>query len=343
MSSRYPPIFDGHNDTILRMKDGHSFLERDSEGHLDLVRAREGSFGGGFFAIFTRSPEPEEADVWPRDDLPPAPDRLDAQSATIEGIGRLYELERESNGEIKIVLTGSELATCLQNGTLAVLLHVEGAEAIDDKLYALEVFHRAGLRSIGPVWSRTNIFGQGVPFSFPHDPNTGPGLTDLGKDLVRACNRLRIMIDLSHLNEAGFWEVAAISDAPLVASHSNAHALCPTSRNLTDRQLDAIRESGGMVGVNFAVAFLRADGRGDAETPLETLVGHFRYLADRMGIDHVGFGTDFDGALIPAAVGDATGLPHVVDALRGAGFDEQALRKIAHENWVRVLAQTWGG
>ena len=107
------------------------------------------------------------------------------------------------------------------------------------------------------------------------------------------------MIDLSHLNEQGFWDVAKLSDAPLVATHSNAHALCASSRNLTDKQLDAIKESDGMVGLNFAVGFLREDGDNDADTPIEVMVQHIDYLAERVGIDRVGFGSDFDGAKIP--------------------------------------------
>jgi membrane dipeptidase len=146
---------------------------------------------------------------------------------------------------------------------LATILHFEGAEAIDPQLNALEVFYQAGLRSLGLVWSRPTAFGHGVPFAFPHSPDTGPGLTDAGKQLVRACNRLGIMIDLSHLNEQGFWDVAELTNAPLVATHSNAHALCASSRNLTDKQLDAIKESDGMVGLNFAVCFLREDGAND--------------------------------------------------------------------------------
>ena len=112
-------------------------------------------------------------------------------------------------------------------------------------------------------------------------------ITDAGKALVRACNELRLMLDLSHLNEAGFWDVASLSDAPLVASHSNAHALCPCSRNLTDRQLDAIRESGGLVGLNLAVSFLRPDGRNDADTPLATLCEHVEHLVGRLGVDQL--------------------------------------------------------
>src|SRR5204862_5975253 len=113
-------------------------------------------------------------------------------------------------------------------GTIAAILHFEGAEPIDSQLNALEVFYRAGLRSLGLVWSRPNAFGEGVPFRFPSSPDTGPGLTAAGRELVRECNRLGILVDLSHLNERGFWDVADVTTAPLVATHSNAHALSAT-------------------------------------------------------------------------------------------------------------------
>jgi membrane dipeptidase len=158
---------------------------------------------------------------------------------------------------------------------------------------------------------------------------------------VRACNRLGILVDLSHLNEAGFWDVARLSDRPLVATHSNAHALSPSSRNLTDPQLDAIRESGGVVGVNFAVGFLREDGGHEPATPITEIVRHVDYLAQRMGVDHVAFGSDFDGALISEELGGAAGLPKLVEALRDAGYDDEAVAKITHENWLRVLRATW--
>ena len=178
---------------------------------------------------------------------------------------------------------------------------------------------------------------QGCRSGFPSSPDTGPGLTDAGRELVRACNRLGILIDLSHLNEAGFWDVAALSDAPLVATHSNAHALCAASRNLTDAQLDAIRDSGGVVGVNFAITFLREDGLLVADTPITEIVRHIDYFAERMGIDHVAFGSDFDGAEVPEELGGAAGLPKLVAALRDSGYDDDALAKITHGNWLRVL------
>ncbi len=180
-----------------------------------------------------------------------------------------------------------------------------------------------------------------MPIVFPSSPDTGPGLTAAGRRLVRACNRNGILVDCSHLNEAGFWDVADASDAPLVATHSNAHALCPSSRNLTDRQLDAIGASDGVVGVNFGNSFLRADGTRDASTPLSEIVRHVEYIARRIGVDHVGFGSDFEGVEIPDELGGVAGLPKLVDALRAAGFGEDDVSKITHRNWLRVLEKTW--
>ena len=244
-------------------------------------------------------------------------------------------------GRIRIATSLNEIDTFTRAGSLAVVLHMEGADGIDADLSELEKLYRSGLRSLGLVWSRPNIFGHGVPFAWPRSPDTGPGLTPAGKDLVRACNRLGIMIDVSHLNEKGFWDVTRLSAAPLVATHACAHAICSSTRNLTDKQLDAIWESDGVVGVNFSVNDVRPDAQDNADTPLHVLIRHFHYLVDRIGIDRVAIGSDFDGATIPAAIKDASGLPNLIAALRASGFDEDSIRKIAFDNWMRVFRLTW--
>lgn len=345
------PIIDGHNDTLLRLlRDGRekeaSFFTGDGGGHLDLPRARQGGFGGGFFAIFVPSDPTESVQAMSASaegSLPPPLDLAYSQQVAMGMSALLFRLEERGAGQFKVVRTAAELSQCLQTGVLAAIMHFEGAEAIDPNLDALEVFYRAGLRSLGLVWSRPNIFAEGVPFIIPHSPDTGPGLTDLGRNLVRACNRLGVLIDLSHLNEKGFWDVARITDAPLVATHSNAHAICPMTRNLTDKQLAAIAESDGMVGVNFGTGFLREDGRGNAAIPIKAIVRQVDYLVERLGIDRVGFGSDFDGTTVPEELGDVAGLPRLMQALRSSGYDDTALRKLAHENWVRVLGKTWKG
>jgi membrane dipeptidase len=361
-------IFDGHNDVVSKLladerantralitegtaPGSRSFFERGTEGHIDLPRAREGGFAGGLFSIYVgpdpQAPPPAGPVLGHHAGLGipvrfPRPLELGyAQRTSLAQLGVLFRLQKASQGQLRVVHTVGEVQRCFDDDALAAVIHFEGAEAIDPRLDLLEVWYAAGLRSLGPVWSRPNDFGEGVPFLFPHSPDTGPGLTDAGKALVGACDELGILVDVSHLNERGFWDIAALSHAPLVASHSNAHALTPTPRNLTDRQLDAIRDSGGLVGVNFAIGFLTEDGRDDPATPVARIVAHFQYLADRMGVEHVGFGADLDGARVPDAVGDVAGLPKVVDGLRAAGFDEAALRKVTHENWLRVLGRTW--
>ena len=225
---------------------------------------------------------------------------------------------------------------------IAAIFHIEGAEAIDEDLDTLDVLYRAGLRSIGPVWSRPTIFGEGVPFVYPSDADIGGGLTDPGKRLVKRCNALRIMVDLSHLNMQGFWDVARLSDAPLVATHSNAHAICPHARNLTDDQLRAIADSDGMVGLNFATAFLRADGKMLSDVPLTQMIRHLDHLISILGEDRVGLGSDFDGAVVPNDLDSAAGLPKLRQAMVNAGYNEALIAKLCHENWLRVLEQTWG-
>ena len=137
------------------------------------------------------------------------------------------------------------------------------------------------------------------------------------------------MIDLSHLNEKGFWDVAGLSvTRPWSPPTRTRTRSSPVPRNLTDGQLGRIRESDGMVGVNFAVGFLRADGAKNADTTLETVVRHFDYLIDRLGVDRVGFGSDFDGATMPYGIRDVSGLPNLVEVMRAHGYDDATLAQV---------------
>jgi len=319
-------IIDGHNDLVLRQ------LHGDEVRHMRLEDAAAADFAGGFFALFVPSPRPPDptTDHYALPSAQPIPTEDAARVAD-----ELYEVFRSL--PVHLATSPGDF----QPGRVAAILHLEGAEPLAPDLSDLEAWYARGLRSVGLVWSRANAFAEGVPFRFPSSPDTGPGLTAAGRDLVLRCNDLGVVIDLSHLNEAGFWDVARLSSHPLVATHSNAHALCASTRNLTDAQLDAVGASGGVVGVNFAVSFLREDGRQVAATPLEEIVRHVEYIAGRIGIDHVAFGSDFDGALVPEALGGIAGLPKLVDALRAGGFDDQAVAKVTHRNWLRVLGDTW--
>jgi membrane dipeptidase len=320
-------IIDGHNDLVSRL------WRKEEIRHVHLEDAEEAGFAGGFFALYVPSPVPDPPTT--AHYALPLPDPIPrAEAAPVAD--EMYEIFQT----LPVALATS--ADDFRPGRVAAILHLEGAEPLAPDLSDLEAWYERGLRSVGLTWSRPNAFAEGVPFRFPSTGDTGPGLTEAGKELVRRCNELGILVDLSHLNERGFWDVAETSSAPLVATHSNAHALCAASRNLTDEQLDAIGASGGVVGVNFAVTFLREDGRPlPDQTGLDEIVRHIDYLAERMGIDHVAFGSDFDGALIPTALGGAVGLPKLVDALRDAGHDETSVAKVTHRNWLRVLGETW--
>ena len=347
-----PLIFDGHNDVLLKLRGAGGrpalkLFHDGRDGHIDVPRSKRGGFGGGFFAIFVPSPTDREIRTEemnkPAYDLPlpePIP-QAEALPVVMEMAALLMQLEAE--GALRICRKVADIRAAWAEGKLAAILHIEGAEAIDPDFHALDVLYAAGLRSLGPVWSRPTIWGEGVPFRYPSTGDTGAGLTEDGKRLVKRCGEMGVMIDLSHLNEKGFWDVAELSPKPLVATHSNAYALCPHARNLTDAQLDAVKASDGMVGLNFAAGFLRADGQMRPDVPLEQMIAHLDHMIARMGEDHVGLGSDFDGAVIPEAIGDVAGLPKLIAAMRGHGYSEPLIEKLAHGNWMRVLERTWGG
>lgn len=345
-----PPVLDGHNDALTRLlraggvSAAESFVDGD-EGHLDLGKARRGGFAGGFFALWVASPDDEtdhrDEMCAPAYDLPlpamlPREEALPIVAAQIATLRRLESLDA-----LKVCTSVEEVRGCLATGTLAAILHLEGAEAIDPELHTLEALHAEGLRSLGPVWSRPTLFGHGVPFRYPSGPDTGEGLTAHGVRLVKRCNELGIMLDLSHLNAAGLEDVATHSAHPLVATHSNAHALCPHARNLTDEQLRTIAATDGMVGLNFATAFLREDGQMRPDTSLDTLLRHLDHLIGILGEEGVGFGSDFDGATVPERIGDAGGLTTLRRSMRDHGYDDELMTRLCHGNWLRVLERTW--
>jgi membrane dipeptidase len=336
--------FDGHNDVLSRLHevgaDNAAFLEG-GDGHLDLPSARAGELAGGLFAVFPCSPFRGVKDPATVLDYDRPIDQEEAAADALAMVRRLHDLERESDGALRVVRGSDELDACLEDGALAAVLHMEGAEAISPGLGELDELYELGLRSLGIAWSRPNAFGHGVPFAFPGSPDQGTGLTRAGHALVLECNQRGLVVDVSHLNERGFWDVARISDAPLVASHSNAHALCPSPRNLTDDQLRAIGESGGLVGINFCVSFVREDGAEEPDTPLSAIGAHAARVAEVAGVDAVALGSDFDGAPMPRELAGAAQLPALFDALREFGFTEPELGRIALDNWRRVLRATW--
>jgi len=352
------PIFDGHNDTLTQIFRpdrgfGRSFFERSEMGQLDLPRARSGGLAGGIFAIYT-PPLPDDLDDDLDDVIIPTTGGYDikysnavdynyARDFTLDILDFAEQIEEEGNGHAAITRDIIDLEDNLENDVFSIVLGIEGAAAINPDLSDLQAYYDRGLRVVNPVWSRPNAFGFGVPFRFPSSPDTGPGLTSAGKALIKACNELGILIDLAHLTEKGFWQVAGLSSAPLVTSHTAAHAICPMSRNITDEQIMAIGRSGGLIGIYYMPGGLRPDGKNERDTTLAAIVEHIDHIVDLIGIDYVALGSDFDGATMPYGLNDVSALPNLLQVLENAGYDDEDLAKITHENWVRVFRATWQG
>ena len=342
------PVFDGHNDCLLRLwmggRDGavDRFRKTDA-GHIDLERAKAGGLVGGFFAMFVPGDEPFDPSVFssPPYDVPlPQPiGQVGALCAVEEQAQILHDLEVA--GDVAICLSVRDIDTAIAAGRIAAVLHMEGAEAIDPDLQVLDQLYDLGLRSIGPVWSRPTAFGHGVPFRFPSDADIGPGLTDAGKRLVAECHRRKIVVDTSHLNMKGFNDIAEMG-APVVATHSNAFDVCPSARNLTDDQLRTIGQSGGIVGLNYATFFLEPGGRNDGPAASDAMVRHLDHMISLAGEDAVGLGSDFDGAPMPAGLGSCADLPALTARLDAHGFGADLIAKITSQNWKSFLKRYWG-
>lgn len=333
-------ILDGHNDVLFKLEDATrnsktiDFFSQQDELNIDAVKAKKGGFCGGLFAMYTSNialgNENMQVGVNPTDEY----DHKVSLDRVLGMISAAQQLESVSQGYVEICRTADELEHCAKAHKMGIMLHIEGCEAIDANFESLEMLYAAGLRSLGPVWSRDNIFAVGVPFEFPLHPNQGSGLSDLGVELIKLCNQMNIMVDLSHINEKGFWDIAKYSDKPLMATHSNVYNLCNTARNLTDKQLDAIASTGGIVGLNFATGFLNADGDMDGQVSLETMLRHTEYLLEKLGEDGVALGSDFDGAPMPADLQSVAALPNLIQAFKSAGYSPEFIDKICYKNWL---------
>jgi membrane dipeptidase len=315
------PIIDGHTDYLLSLTHtGRSFLEESTVGHVDLPRARKGNIGAMISAVFL-----------PSELLP-----THALIETLRAVDLLKRTVAASDGQMELIRGYDQLVSCLDRGVFGAIMHFEGAEAIDPEFVVLRLAYELGLRSLGLVWSRPTIFAEGVG-----PENHGQGLTGLGRELVKQCNSMGVLIDVSHLNEPGFWDVIAESSKPIVASHSNARAICDHERNLTDRQIKELAKNGGLMGINYAVGFLVQGAKSGSEVPLSVLVDHIDHIVNLVGIDHVALGSDYDGAGVPEALKDAAHDWAIVEELSRRGYDDDSIAKICRDNWLRVLKEVW--
>lgn len=265
-------------------------------------------------------------------------------------IGALYEEAKESSDKLAICYSGADLRKAKASGKIGFLLSLEGIEPIGSDIGLLRVFYELGVRNIGLVWSRRNSAGDGSFFEPVREGRKG-GLSSFGVQVVEEAERLGMTIDVSHLNDEGFWDVMKFSSKPVIASHSNARALCPVMRNLTDEQIEAIAESDGVIGVN-AASFLV--GKTDDEATLEQFVNHLDHLVNVAGIRHVGLGLDLcedfmkyisqeDLMRMPRRPFDVIKghqqVPRILEKLYERGYGHDDINAITGNNFLRIFGQ----
>lgn len=319
---RFPPVLDGHQDFLqASIRQQRDFLSESDQGHVDLVRAKRGGFGAAFASVFLNNEHAE----------------LNPVGYAIQQINLLLDLCDRSQGSMRLIRTVAELDRALAEDAFAAIMHFEGAEPVSPSLKELRVFYEAGLRSIGLVWSRRNAFGAGVQFE---GDQPQAGLTEAGFELVDACNLLGIVLDVSHLNPAGFWDLARQTNKPFIASHSNARAIGPHPRNLDDDQIRAIAEKDGTIGINLYTMLLSADAQ-EHDVEIDQALAHFDYIIKLVGDRHVSIGTDLDGAPMPSWLQDAAHLPVLLQAFDSAGWTDGRIERVCFGNFRRVLGQVW--
>ena len=313
-------VIDGHCDSIGdQLEQGRWLGDRSDKGHLDLPRMREGGVTAQFFACYVPTPF----------------QRHGAATHALDRLDQLHLLAEQLPDRFLIARTAGDITRAKSEGKLAAIAGLEGAEALDASIGMLRQFYRLGVRNLGLAWNHRNAACDGVA-----ENRTNGGLTEFGVKVVEECNRLGMLIDVSHLSPAGLADVLAVSQQPIVASHSNARVLCDHPRNLTDAQMEAIAQRGGVVGVTFVDAFLNKET--PAAATLDDVIAHLEYMLKQIGPDHVAIGSDFDGCTTPPELPDITAYPRITAKLVERGHSAVVIRKILGENLLRVFATVCG-
>jgi len=313
-------IIDTHCDTLLNCYRDNNFNLASNTGHISLEKMIKGDALAQFFAIYISRNELKTMDAY---DI-------------FNGVYDKYKIELSKNVET-ILPAYSEEDVLLneKNGKMSSILSIEDGIVIDDKIERVGEFFEKGVRLLTLTWNFENTIG--FPCSDDNEAHM-LGLKPFGIEVVEKMNDLGMIVDVSHLSEGGFYDIAKYSKKPFVASHSCARALCNHRRNLTDKQLKTLGEKGGMVGVNFCSSFLRENS--DYATNNE-IVEHVVYMVNKAGIDSVGLGSDFDGIDNDLEIKDYAGYPILIDSLR-KHFKESELEKICSKNILRVLRDNIG-
>ena len=237
---------------------------------------------------------------------------------------------------LAITTNSREVAAAHKAGKVALIPVIENGVALEGNLENLEILHRLGFREIGLVWQGRNEIGNG---NFEKNPTVG-GLSDFGIAVVGEMNRLGMLVDVSHLNEEGFWDVAEHCQGPFIATHSNARALCKNNRNLWDDQIVALSQADGVMGMNFAPHFVDDDMH---KASLARVLDHVCHITNLVGTRHIGLGTDYDGIRsCPKGLPHYGAFPRLVGEMQKRGFKDDEVAGILGGNFLRVFKKVCG-
>ncbi|MGN0134260.1 MAG: dipeptidase [Anaerotignum sp.] len=322
-------IFDGHSDIFSDVRYKREAGETQVLKNHHLERLQKGGIGGGCFVIW--------ADTFngfdPKDEM--------------DAIVKALQAEMAETEDFVLVHNRAEVEAAQKAGKFAILLGIEGLAGIGEDLSKIDALYEIGARHAMLTWNEENALATGVKGS----PDRG--VTDLGRKAIKKIQDKKMILDVSHLNEKSFWDVIDDSNGPILASHSNAKALAGAARNLTDDQLKAIRDTNGLVGLNAFNDFI-SDIR--EEQDVDHLVNHASYIADKIGVEHLGFGFDFfeflntdfmksysdqDDSLL-RGMEDCSKVPVLLEKMRKAGFTEKDLEMISGGNWLNLIQRVMG-
>jgi membrane dipeptidase len=355
-------VLDTHDDTPQRfLFENFDLGHRDSEGHIDIPRMREGGMNAIFFSIWT-----------PITVTGPA-----AVKRALDLIDSTREQIRKHPQDLVLATTVEEVRRARAQGKIAALMGLEGGHMIDNDLGALRQFAALGVRYMTLTHTADTDWAGSSGDAAKHI-----GLTPMGKNIIREMNRLGVLVDISHVSDKTFYDAIDASQAPMIASHSSCRAICDAPRNMTDDMIKALAAKGGVIQINFHIGFLsqayrdasakseelktrtaeaekatqgneaatiRADERvahqmiAEGKLPQvnwEVIVDHIDHAAKLVGADHVGLGSDFDGAVMPRGMEDCSKLPKLTEAMLRRGYSEDDIRKILGGNLLRVMEQT---
>ena len=355
-------VVDTHDDTTQRLlTPGFDIGVRHTDGSIDIPRMREGGLGAIFFSIWmsgtVTGPE--------------------AVKRSLDQIDAIREMVRTHAKDLVLCTTAAEIRRAHADGKIAVLMGVEGGHMIDSDLAVLRSYAALGARYMTLTHSVNDEWADSCTDKPAHN-----GLTDFGKEVVREMNRQGMMVDISHVADKTFYDALAISQAPMIASHSSCRALCDHPRDMTDDMIKALASKGGVIHINYYVGFLSQEYRdamksnpeldkqmqaeiekrcgknedcqlreGDnlvreavaagklPRVTWEAIIQHIDHAVKLVGADHVGLGSDFDGANMPYGMEDVSMIPKITDALLKKGYSEADIRKILGENTIRVMEQ----